>query len=493
MFQPEEQNPQYNSIPTQAPDAQQPVQQAPVTQAHMQPEPTAPVSAQPPLPPVPPTQEGPAFSAHEPPQMPEKPKKKKKSGAGKLVAVALVCALIGGAGGAAGVGGILYHNLKQESGTQTLQNEQPSAPQSPSETETPHEEPENVEFVSTTISVDRNDGATQLTPAEIYEKYVNAVVIITQEGTTTNIFGQVSPTAGSGSGFILTQDGYILTNYHVVEGATTLTVTAYDKKEYDATVVGYDADNDVALIKIDAQGLPVVAVGDSDALAVGDQVVAIGNPLGELTNTLTVGYISSTQREVSESSDSAPINMLQTDAAINGGNSGGPLFDLSGNVIGITTAKYTGSQIEGLGFAIPINDAMAIVDDLLQYGYVKDKPYMGFLPQNMSSSAAETYNLPMGVYVYSVEEGTPAEKAGLVRGDIITQLGDYEITSYNDLVAALRHFKAGDTTTMKVFHSGAYQDLRITFTEKPRQEETTQQQEQQEQVNPYSGFSGFGW
>ena len=185
------------------------------------------------------------------------------------------------------------------------------------------------------------------------------------------------PSAGHGLSlihicFILSEDGYILTNCHVIEGSDEIQVSLYDGSTYKATLVGEDSTNDVALLKIDAKGLQAVSIGDSDQLKVGEKVAAIGNPLGELTYSMTVGYVSALDRTIN--TDGKPINMLQTDAAINPGNSGGPLLDMDGNVIGITTAKYASDEIEGLGFAIPINDAMEIAYDLMQYGYVKGRP-----------------------------------------------------------------------------------------------------------------------
>lgn len=307
-----------------------------------------------------------------------------------------------------------------------------------------------------------------LTPSQVYAANVGSVVAISNQ-STTNIFGQISETASSGSGFIITEDGYIVSNYHVVEGASTLTVMTVDGAEYPAKVVGYDKTNDIALIKVEATGLPAVTVGSSDNLVVGDQVVAIGNPLGELTSTLTVGFVSAKDRTIN--TDGTMINMMQTDAAINAGNSGGPLFNMRGEVIGITTAKYSGSTssgatIEGIGFAIPIDDVIGMLDDLRQYGYVTGA-YLGVSVVSMDATQANMYNMPMGSYVSSVDEGGAAEKAGVRAKDIITALGEYEVESNSDLTRALRKFKAGDTTTIKVYRSGQTLTLSITLAEKP--------------------------
>lgn len=317
-----------------------------------------------------------------------------------------------------------------------------------------------------------------LTPSQVYAQNVSAVVAISNQGITTNFYGQTSETASSGSGFILTEDGYVVTNYHVVEGATTLTVITSDSTEYPATLVGYDSTNDIAVLKIEATGLPYVTLGSSDDLIVGDEVVAIGNPLGELTSTLTVGYVSAMDRDVT--TESTIINMIQTDAAINPGNSGGPLFNMNGQVIGITTAKYSGTtssgaSIEGIGFAIPIDDVKSLIDDLMNYGYVTGA-YLGVMVRNTDASSVQMYGLPMGALVDSVTEGSCAAAAGVQAKDIIVALGDNEVESITDLTRALRKFKAGDTTTITVYRSGRELTLTVTLDEKPHettQEETT--------------------
>lgn len=318
-----------------------------------------------------------------------------------------------------------------------------------------------------------NIAGTLTHPGAIYQQNVEAVVLISAKVTSTSgIFGQTTTGVSTGSGFVLTEDGYVVTNHHVVEGAGSVTVTMHDGTEYDAKVVGSDATNDVAVLKItETVQLQAVTIGSSEALSVGDQVVAIGNPLGELTSTLTVGYVSAKGRDVT--TDGKTINMIQTDAAINSGNSGGPLFNSQGEVVGITTAKYSGSSssgatIEGIGFAIPIDDVMPLVDDLINYGYI-NSAYLGVMVSEMDASTASYYGLPVGAYVQEVTSGNCAEKAGLKAKDIITGLGDYEIGSVSDLTKALRKFKAGDTTTITVFRSGQELQLPITLDEKPRE------------------------
>ena len=331
------------------------------------------------------------------------------------------------------------------------------------------------------VTVPTVEGA--LTPGSVYAQNVQAVVAISNQALTTNIYGQVSQTASSGSGFIISENGYVVSNYHVVEGASKLTVLTSDGQEYEAQLIGYDATNDLAVLKIEGEGFPYVKLGSSDALAVGDQVMAIGNPLGELTSTLTVGYVSAKDREVN--TDGTYLNMLQTDAAINSGNSGGPLFNCFGEVVGITTAKYSGTSnsgatIEGIGFAIPIDDVAGMIQDLMRQGYVSSA-YLGVMVRDMDSSVSQAYGLPMGVYVDDVTKGSCAETAGVQAKDIIVGLGGQEIGSMSELSRVLRELEPGETTTITVYRSGSQVSMDITLDEKPRdtqQEESTQPSEQ---------------
>lgn len=335
----------------------------------------------------------------------------------------------------------------------------------------------------------------QMTPAQVYAANLNSVVLINNV-----ISNGLYSSGGTGSGFILTESGYVVTNHHVIEGGGKLSVVTADGTEYPAELIGSDNANDVAVLKIEAEGLRAVTLGDSDALTVGDQVVAIGNPLGELTSTLTVGYVSAKERDVNTSGFA--INMLQTDAAINSGNSGGPLFNMYGHVVGITTAKYSGSSssgatIEGIGFAIPINDVQGMLEDLVAHGYVVT-PYLGVSVSDMDSEGAAYYGLPMGAYVNSVEEGFCAEKAGVLAKDIIVKVGEYEVDSVNSLSRALRNFAAGDTVELTVFRSGAEKTLTVTLDEKPANVPNAQQGQTATTPQEEEGFSfdfsfpGFG-
>ena len=307
------------------------------------------------------------------------------------------------------------------------------------------------------------------TPRMVYENNAKSVVAVSSTIRST-VYGQTREGTSSGSGFIISDDGYVVTNRHVVEGATDVTVTLSTGDEYTAKVVGSDSLNDVALLKVEATGLPAVKLGSSDKLAIGDMVCAIGNPLGSLTATLTVGYVSGKDRQVT--TDNSTINMIQTDAAINSGNSGGPLFNMYGEVVGITSAKYSGTtssgaSIEGISFAIPIDDVMSIIDDLQEYGYVTGA-YLGVTVTDTDAAAAKLYGMPTGAYVNSVEDGGAADRAGVQPKDIIIGLGDTDISNRTELTRVLRRFKAGDTTTITVIRSGERMTMDITLDEKPR-------------------------
>ena len=305
-----------------------------------------------------------------------------------------------------------------------------------------------------------------LTPGQVYARNKNAVVAISCI-TQYSQFGQTGTSTSSGSGFVLTEDGYVITNFHVIESATVVNVITYDGTEYRAMVKGYDANNDLAVLKIQAEGLQTVTLGSSSDLIIGDMVVAIGNPLGELTSTQTVGYISGKDRDVS--TDGTIINMLQTDAAINPGNSGGPLFNMKGEVVGITTAKYSGTtssgaSIEGIGFAIPMDDVTKMIDDIVAHGYVTG-PYLGVSVSNIPEAQASYYG--RGARVEEVVPGYCAARAGVQVGDLIVMLGSHRVESVSDLTRALRNYEAGDTVTMTVLRQGREMILSLTLDEKP--------------------------
>ena len=418
----------------------------------------------------------------------------KKPGKGfskKIVALVLACAIVGGG---AGVGGAaLYQNLSR-GGTVVYEGDRPT--------------------VQTVVN--NNDGQP-MTPEQLYAANLASCVGITVN-TTVNIFGQTTTSAASGSGFVLTQDGYIVTNYHVIEDAVngssvTIEVSFADGTQYTAQLVGGEQDNDIAVLKIDATGLQAVTRGDSSQLVVGESVYAIGNPLGELTYTLTDGIVSALDRLITTSSTDAngntvstTLNVLQTNCAINPGNSGGPLFDSYGNVVGVVSAKMTesssGVSAEGLGFAIPINDVKDILTDLIEHGYVTGKPYMGVQVSSVPDYA-QRYGISAGAYVESVADGSCAQKAGLQAGDIITAIDDTAIDSSTALTAALSSgYKAGDTAKLTVIRGTETLTLSITFDEKNEQTEAanqiqqeSNQQQQQQQSGGYYGwpFGGYSW
>ena len=419
-----------------------------------------------------------------------------------LAAVAIVAAL-GGSALTAAIHALGQQNLAQQEAVDAMA-QQPDAEQ-PAEAAEPSA-PYQLARKPLPAALPSNDGGKTLTPKQVYKMNVGAVCGIATQ-VTTNVWGQTATASCAGSGFVLTQDGYIVTNNHVVSDADegTIVVRLYSGEEYTADVVGTDSMNDVALLKIETEGLQTVTIGDSDEIEVGEIVEAIGNPLGELTFTMTAGYISALDREIN--ADGTPINMLQTDAAINSGNSGGPLFDMNGNVIGITTAKVSGETesgvtIEGIGFAIPINDVLRVVYDLQQYGRVRGRAYLGVTLQDLDSTVAATYNLPAGPQIVTVTEGSCAETAGLQPSDIILEFEGREIGSYTDLVSALSKKQAGDTVTMRIYRAGAELELTLTLDERPDETEIASAEQQANQQIPsdsefsfpdFGDFDGYGY
>lgn len=348
---------------------------------------------------------------------------------------------------------------------------------------------------SSVIDVAKVDTGKLMTPAEVYAANVNSTVGITTS-VTTNFWGFQTTSAASGSGFILTADGYVLTNYHVIESSSSISVTLYDGKSYDATLIGYDESSDIAVLKIDAEGLTPVVLGDSDNLNVGDSVVAIGNPLGELTFSLTSGAVSALNREITLS-NSVTMNLIQTDCAINSGNSGGALFNLYGEVIGITNAKYsgtgTGASIDNIGFAIPINHVRGIVESIIENGYVA-KPYIGVSVTDVSEETMG-YGLPAGAAVKAVSEDSPAEKAGLQVNDIITAVNGKEISGRTGLSEAVSAASVGDTLTLTVYRQGKTISVDVTVGEQIQSalaNEDNRQSSQQGGYGSLPGIFGFG-
>ena len=406
-----------------------------------------------------------------PVQPPVQPKKQGffHRAAVKVTALILACAV---AGGLAGWGGAAIAGSGSNSGKTTIQqsDRQP-----------------------VTVQVKKVDGQTKMDPATVYASVVNSAVSINCSATSTNIFGQQTQTASSGSGFIITEDGYVVTNYHVVSGASSVQVTLYNGDTYDATVIGGDSDYDVAVLKINATGLTPVTLGDSADVNVGDSVLAIGNPLGELTFSMSRGYVSSCNRAINV--DGTPFNMIQVDCSINPGNSGGPLVNLYGEVVGIVSAKYSSyssTTVEGLGFAIPISDVRSIITDIMENGAVTDKAYMAITAGTMNEQMAAQFNIDVteGVFVYSVVEGGAGEKAGLRLGDVITKMGDKTLTSRQDLSAAMKGYRAGDTVTLTVYRGGQYIEVELTFDAQPQNTGSEEDNTQSSGNNGGNGGSG---
>jgi len=392
-------------------------------------------------------------------------KKKKGRFPGKLVALALVCALVGGFVGA----GVSAAAKVNHTGIQVSDRE--------------------VAQVQTL----KVDGSKQMTMSEVYASNVNSVVSINVSATSTNYFGQTVQTAASGTGFLITEDGYILTNHHVVNGASSVSVTLYNGESYDAKVIGSDEDYDIAVLKIDVTGATPVVLGDSSKLAIGESVAAVGNPLGELTFSMTEGIVSCVNRAINV--DGTPFNMIQVDCSINPGNSGGPLFNSYGEVVGIVSAKYSSysnTTVEGIGFAIPINDVVSLVKDIMTNGYVTNKAYMGITPQTMTAQMAQQYRYDVseGVFVCSVDPDSAADKAGLKLGDVITKMDDKDIASCEDLVAAKKSYSAGDTVTLTVYREGKTIEVELTFDAAPETTETSSSDQSTD--NSYNGNGGYG-
>lgn len=413
-----------------------------------------------------------------------KPPKKKRPLPVKLLALCLSCALLGGLGGGlavgAGLGGPASTNM-------ITGNRTP------------------VELGTVT-----SDTRAAMTVPEVYANYVDSCVGITVDIVSTNLFGQTVKSAAAGSGFVITEDGYIITNYHVIAEANTITVTFLDGSSYPARLIGGEADNDIAVIKIDAKGLKPVVLGDSDQMYVGETVVTIGNPLGELTFSLSDGVISALDRSITMS-DGKKMKMLQTNTTINSGNSGGPLFNLYGEVIGIVSAKYSASgdvftksaSVEGLGFAIPMNNVKTMITDLIEKGYVSGKPYLGISVQTVEDSV-KAYGIPAGARVVYAPPNLCAAKAGIQEGDVITAVGDKAITSNTELIEAKNSYKAGDVVNFTVFRGGKSLVIPVTLEEQnsvntkvledyvqKKSEEAAKNQPQYEELPPEQNEGNF--
>ena len=317
-----------------------------------------------------------------------------------------------------------------------------------------------------------SSSGSSLTTEQVADLVSPSVVVITTEQVVYSQwswYGQNQVESGAGSGVIISSDGYILTCAHVVDGASTITVTIGDK-DYTATLVGEDTTSDIAVIKIDADGLTPATVGNSDSLKVGQSVMAVGNPLGELGGTVTGGMISALNRSVTIQGSSSvnTMSLIQMDASVSPGNSGGGLFNMNGELVGIVNAKSSSSDAEGLGFAIPINDAIKVAQELLENGYVTGRPYLGitYLAVTDAQTASQLGVNAYGVYVVEVVKGGPAEKAGLQAGDRIVSVDGTEIASKDDLGTLMQKHAAGDTLSITIAREGQMQTVNVTLGEK---------------------------
>ena len=371
-----------------------------------------------------------------------------------VLAVALMVALIVGAGS------ILFILFRSESKAEISRPEttydlpaQTQEPDGPDEEETPAAKPP-AQTVSTAHG--------ELTTQEINEKVGPATVSILAEVTVKDYFGGEQSGQASGSGFIISEDGYVVTNAHVVEGAQSISVKIPSlANPVPAELMGADARTDIAVLKIDETDLPVVELGSSSDLAVGERAIAIGNPFGTLDGTLTQGVISALDREITIGNQT--YNLLQTDASINSGNSGGPLLNGKGQVIGVTNAKV--SSGEGIGFAIPIDDVKEIIDSLITYGYVTGRPIIGIQSIEVTQDVSDMYGLPLGIYVRYVEENSPAEKAGFHVEDIIIEIDGEEVLTNEDLLAVRDAHSVGDVLVFTVVRERKEIELELTLEE----------------------------
>ena len=388
------------------------------------------------------------------PAAPEPPKKKKHHVNGGKVArsaVALVlAAVMGFAGGYVG---------SQMNGSKVViqQVERPASSDSSTD--------------STGNSISATSG-TGLSTAQVAEMVSPSVVVITTEQVVYSQwswYGQSQVESGAGSGVIISSDGYILTCAHVVSGASNITVSIGDK-DYPATLVGEDTTSDIAVVKVDATGLTPATVGNSDNLKVGESVMAVGNPLGELGGTVTSGIVSALNRSVSIQGSSSvnTMSLIQMDASVSPGNSGGGLFNMNGELVGIVNAKSSDSDAEGLGFAIPVNDAVKVAQELLENGYVTGRPYLGisYYAVTDAQTAAQLGVNAYGVYIVEVVKGGPADKAGLQAGDRIVSMDGSEVATQSDLGTLMQDHKAGDTIEITVARGGQMQTVNVTLGEK---------------------------
>lgn len=388
---------------------------------------------------------------------------KKKSNLKAFVAIALVASVLS----SSIVGGVLYSRFSSElkNQSQLAQNSVFSG----TTNQTNSDKTSSQGVVKTTLTQNSSvaDIAKKVGPSVVGIKMTIA------NSVSSFLGGNQGSDTSEGSGIIISQDGYIMTNYHVVSYAdtkngassnATLEVFLPDKRQAKAKFIGGDSVNDLAVIKIDLNNLPVAELGDSSKLEVGEPAIAIGNPLGmEFAGSVTVGVISALNRQID--SDNNTMNLIQTDAAINPGNSGGALVNSQGQIIGINSAKISETGVEGLGFAIPISDAKPIIDQLILFGYVKGRPLIGISGKDVTDIISQQYNIPVGIYVTEVTQGSGAELAGVKIGDILVSMDGKEVKTMSDMDNIKKSHKVGDTVSVTIIRQGNKKDLSITFSE----------------------------
>ncbi len=369
-----------------------------------------------------------ALYVHAEPQK-KKKQRRKHSNFKAIVATGLICSLVGG-----GIGGVIGANSVDVSSSGS----------------------------GASVQLVGNSG--EISPVIAIAQKVTPSIVGVKTYSTMNYWGQAVTSEGSGSGIIFREDGYIVTNYHVIENATSVTVTLNDGTEYDARIIGSDSSSDLAVLKIEASGLPAADFGDSDELQIGELVVAIGNPLG-YENTVTDGIVSGLNRQLTNYTDT--MTLIQTNAAINSGNSGGALVNSKGEVVGINSAKLVASNAEGMGFALSINEVKPILEELISKGHVS-RPYLGVTINSnyqVDEDTAEKYEIPMGIQIADVVKGGPADKAGLRAGDIIYKVDDTLIQSFEDLSDIIDNSQVGDQLRVLANRNGEKITANVTLTE----------------------------
>ena len=347
-----------------------------------------------------------------------------------------------------------------------------------------------------TAKLENADGEKQkeeMTIPQVAELVKNSVVEITTEQIVTGSFMQQYVSEGAGSGVIFTEDGYIVTNHHVIDGATNINIRLADGTEYKAKLVGSDAKSDLAVLKMEATGLTPASFGTSGDLLVGDTVIAVGNPLGELGGTVTRGIISALDRAITI--DNVTMNLLQTDTAINPGNSGGGMFNTSGQLVGVINAKSAGEEIEGLGFAIPIDTAKKVIEDLIQLGYVSGRVDPGFVFVEITDSmTAMMYRVSeLGLYVSETKAGSDSQKAGFKSGDLIVSMEGKKVATEAEANAIIDSKKAGETMKVTVKRQGVEKNLTLTLSEYVPEEKEQTKMEPQTESGGIGNLFPFTW